>query len=194
MFNKSKPNDAGTALNIPTMPEPTRAAEPYRASEPYRAPEPNRSPTAVTPPATRSTNLSTLAGGVKYEGNISGGGELQVDGTLKGDVRVARVVIGESGAVEGAVAADIVEVRGRVSGTIAGKSVKLFANSRVEGDITQEQLSIEQGAWFQGRCIQAKRDAVAAVETPAPTVADRYQPEKPVAPAMPGKAELKPAA
>lgn len=193
MFNKTKPNDTGTGLNIPTPPEPARATEPYRASEPYRAAETPRPTPASTPPAARSTNLSTLSGGVKYEGNISGGGELQVDGTLKGDVRVARVVIGESGSIEGSVAADIVEVRGRVAGTIAGKSVKLFSSARVEGDITQEQLMIEQGAWFQGRCIQAKRDAPAATgaDTPvsAPVVAERYQPEKPVAPAMPGKAE-----
>ena len=31
---------------------------------------------------------------MKYEGNVSGAGELQVDGSLKGDVRVSRVVIG----------------------------------------------------------------------------------------------------
>ncbi len=193
MFNKTKPNDTGTGLNIPTPPEPARTTEPYRASEPYRAPEASRAPAAPAPApapsaASRSTNLSTLSAGVNYEGNISGGGELQVDGKLKGDIRVARVVIGENGSVEGAVAADLVEVRGRVSGTIAGKSVKLFATARVEGDITQEQLMIEQGAWFQGRCIQAKRDAVPAASEP-PVVAERYQPEKPVAPAMPGKTE-----
>lgn len=193
MFNKSKPGDTGSSsgMGIPTPPEPARTPEPYKASEPYRAPEPARAATpapaapATSSAASRSTNLSTLSGGVKYEGNISGGGELQVDGTLKGDIRVVRVVIGETGVVEGAVAADLVEVRGRVAGSIVGKTVKLYATARVEGDVTQEQLTVEQGAWFQGRCIQAKRDTPGAnmLDTPA---------DKAAAPAAtPAKADAK---
>ena len=171
MFTKSKSYDSGSnGLGIPPAPEPTTPT-PTAASTPSlpattpapRAPEPAR-------PAARSSNLSTLSAGVKYEGNISGAGELQVDGSLKGDVRVSRVVIGEGGSVEGTVHADVLDVRGRVSGAIVAKQVKLYATARVEGDITQEQLSIEQGAWFQGRCNQAKRDTpgAAMLEAPAP--------------------------
>ncbi|WP_374596528.1 polymer-forming cytoskeletal protein [Brevundimonas sp.] len=179
MFNKSKSDDS---LNIPSMTE--------RPPEPARAPDtPRPSTTAVTTSASapRSTNLSTLSAGVRYEGNISGGGDVQVDGALKGDVRLARVLIGESGSVEGAITADMIEVRGKVNGSITAKSVRLLATARVEGDITQEQLAIEPGAWFQGRSIQAKRElptaaAIAEAEAAKP---ERYQPETPVAPAMP---------
>ena len=166
MFTKSKSYDSGsTGLGIPPAPEPTPSPTPNlpAATPAARAPEPAR-------PATRSSNLSTLAAGVKYEGNISGAGELQVEGNLKGDVRVARVVIGEGGAVEGTVHADVLDVRGRITGAIVAKQVKLHATARVEGDITQEQLAIDQGAWFQGRCNQAKRDTpgAAMLEAPAP--------------------------
>ncbi|WEK39606.1 MAG: polymer-forming cytoskeletal protein [Candidatus Brevundimonas colombiensis] len=168
MFTKSKSHDHGSqGLGIPPAPEPTPAPapapSPLTAAAAPRAPEPSR-------PAPRSSNLSTLSAGVKYEGNISGAGELQVDGSLKGDVRVSRVVIGEGGSVEGTVHADVLDVRGRVSGAIVAKQVKLYATARVEGDITQEQLAIDQGAWFQGRCNQAKRDTpgAAMLEAPAP--------------------------
>ncbi|MNH49173.1 Polymer-forming cytoskeletal [compost metagenome] len=185
MFNKSKPYDSGpsSGMGIPPAPEPTPAATPSVA--PSAAP---RAPEASRPAAARSSSLSTLSAGVKYEGNISGAGELQVDGSLKGDIRVVRVTIGEGGSVEGTVHADILEVRGRVSGAIVAKQVKLFATARIEGDITQEQLSIEQGAWFQGRCTQAKRD------TPGANMLDA--PEKPAALSAPKaeKAEAKPAA
>ena len=188
MFNKNKPldNNTSSGLGIPTPPEPakpTPAPAAPIAAAPVRTPEPAR------PAAARSSSLSTLSAGVKYEGNISGAGELQVDGSLKGDIRVVRVVIGEGGAVEGTVHADILEVRGRVSGAIVAKQVKLFATSRVEGDITQEQLSIEQGAWFQGRCTQAKRDTPGAnmLESPAPA-------EKPAPAKTDAKVEAKPAA
>ena len=165
MFTKSKSFDSGsTGLGSPPAPEPTPSPTPNlpAATPAARAPEPAR-------PATRSSNLSTLAAGVKYEGNISGAGELQVEGNLKGDVRVARVVIGEGGAVEGTVHADVLDVRGRITGAIVAKQVKLYATARVEGDITQEQLAIDQGAWFQGRCNQAKRDTPGAAMLEAPT-------------------------
>ena len=168
MFTKSKSYDNGSqGLGIPPAPEPAPAPAPAQTPLPTaaapRAPEPART-------APRSSNLSTLSAGVKYEGNISGAGELQVDGSLKGDVRVSRVVIGEGGSVEGTVHADVLDVRGRVSGAIVAKQVKLYATARVEGDITQEQLAIDQGAWFQGRCNQAKRDTpgAAMLEAPAP--------------------------
>jgi cytoskeletal protein CcmA (bactofilin family) len=178
MFNKTK-QDSG--FGIPE-PAPTPSAEPQRADTPTPR------PAAPAPSAARSSNLSTLSAGVKYEGNISGGGDLQIDGSLKGDVRVARVTIGENGSVEGSVAADVLEIRGRVSGSIVAKQVRLHASARVDGDITQEQLSIEQGAWFQGRCTQAKRDAGAQ-----PAV-DRYKPEAAAKPApMVGAAKDQPA-
>ena len=165
MFTKSKSYDTGSqGLGIPPTPDPTPSPTSNLPAAPAsRAPEPAR-------PAARSSNLSTLSAGVKYEGNISGAGELQVDGSLKGDVRVSRVVIGEGGSVEGTVHADVLDVRGRVSGAIVAKQVKLHATARVEGDITQEQLAIDQGAWFQGRCNQAKRDTpgAAMLEAPAP--------------------------
>src|SRR5690606_13345765 len=165
MFNKSRPADDG--FGIPLDRERAPAPE-MRPADPPR-------PTGASPASARSTNLSTLTAGVRYEGNISGGGDLQVDGALKGDVRLSRVIVGENGSIEGSVTADQVEIRGRVSGALTGKAVRLLATARVEGDITQEQLSVEPGAWFQGRSIQAKRElplAAAAAEA-APEAAPK---------------------
>ena len=185
MFTKSKPIDSGPqgGLGIPPAPEPSKPAPaptpaPTASAPAPRAPEPPR-PAA----ASRSTSLSTLSAGVKYEGNISGAGDLQIEGSLKGDVRVARVTIGEGGSVEGTVHADVLDVRGRVTGGIVAKQVRLYATSRVEGDITQEQLSVEQGAWFQGRCNQAKRDTPGASMLEPPAAADKKADAKEKAPA-----------
>ena len=183
MFTKSKPIDSGPqgGLGIPPAPEPSTPAPaptPTASAPAPRAPEPPR-PAA----ASRSTSLSTLSAGVKYEGNISGAGDLQIEGSLKGDVRVARVTIGEGGSVEGTVHADVLDVRGRVTGGIVAKQVRLYATSRVEGDITQEQLSVEQGAWFQGRCNQAKRDTPGASMLEPPASTDKKADAKEKAPA-----------
>lgn len=182
MFNKNKPfdlepqaripnNPLASELSIPPTPEPAPRAELGRAQP-------------------RSSSLSTLAAGVKYEGNISGAGELQVEGSLKGDIRVVQVVIGEHGSVEGAIHADVLHVRGRVNGAIVAKQVHLYATARIEGDITQEQIAIDRGASFQGRCTQAKREAPPApqiIQTPSKTTITAAQTE----PSVPEKLSAK---
>ena len=161
MFNKTKspaPSPQSRADNgsaIPPLPDLPTPGGPAAA--------PARSPS----PAPGARGLSTLSSDLQFEGGISGGGDLQIDGTIKGDVRVGRLIVGETGAVEGNVSADYIEVRGRVVGGISGKQVKLIATAYVDGDITAEQMSSDIGAYFQGRVLQGRREA------PAPTAAPR---------------------
>jgi cytoskeletal protein CcmA (bactofilin family) len=150
-------------------------------------PAPGAAPAARAPsPAPASPRgLSTLSSDLQFEGNISGGGDLQIDGAIKGDVRVGRLIVGETGAVEGNVSADYVEVRGRIVGAVSGKQVKLVATAYLDGDITAEQLSIDIGAYFQGRVLQGRRDAPAAARPAA-------QPSTPAASATPPHGDDRP--
>ncbi|HEX7759534.1 MAG TPA: polymer-forming cytoskeletal protein, partial [Caulobacteraceae bacterium] len=113
---------------------------------------------------------SVLSADLTIDGNISGAGELQIDGVIKGDVRIERVTVGDGGQVEGGIYAEAVEVRGKVSGSITAKQVRLYGNCHVDGDITHEQLAMETGAFFQGRSLRLQRPAAAAQPTPAPRV------------------------
>ncbi len=129
---------------------------------------------AVQAPRGALKPASILSAGMVFEGRLSGDGELHVEGVIRGDVEVVRLVVGEGATVEGTVKAEAVEVRGRVLGDIEARSVKLYATSRVEGDITQDQLSIEVGATFHGRSqgFPAKdRSNVIDLETVQPGVA-----------------------
>jgi cytoskeletal protein CcmA (bactofilin family) len=167
LFNKTKSPapqpraDTGSAIPpLPDLPLPGGQA-------PAAAPAARGVPSPVS-----QRGLSTLSSDLQFDGNVSGGGDLQIDGAIKGDVRVGRLIVGETGAVEGAVSADYVEVRGRIVGNVSGKQVKLIATAYVDGDITAEQLSIDIGAYFQGRVLQGRRDApAAAAPAPRPTTA-----------------------
>ena len=121
---------------------------------------------------------SLLAADLVFEGNISGDGELMIDGAVKGDIHVARLVVGEHAHVEGTIRGGQIEVRGHVHGNIEGKAVRLLETAHVEGDITHEQLSIDVGAFFQGRCAQFRPAAQAA------------QPVQMIAPAEPQSANV----
>lgn len=104
--------------------------------------------------------VATLIGeDITIEGNLRGDGETQIDGAIHGDVMVARLAIGETGRIEGSVQAELVEVRGRVTGAITAKQVRLYASAHVDGDITHEQLTMEAGAYFQGRSLRFQRPA-----------------------------------
>jgi cytoskeletal protein CcmA (bactofilin family) len=81
---------------------------------------------------------------------------------VKGDIRVEHVTVGDGGTVEGGIYAEAVEVRGKVSGSITAKQVRLYGACQVDGDITHEQLAMETGAFFQGRSLRLQRPAAAA--------------------------------
>lgn len=161
MFNKPKspvqttPERPSSALPIPPLPDLPSPGVSRSGTQP------------VSPsPVSSSRGLSTLSSDLQFEGHVSGAGDLQVDGSVKGDVRVGRLIVGETGAIEGNVTADYLEVRGRIVGGVSGKQVKLVSTAYVDGDITAEQLSIDVGAYFQGRVLQSRREAPAAAPQP----------------------------
>ena len=117
----------------------------------------------------RARVASLISADITIEGNVTGDGELQIDGVVRGEVRVGKLTIGDTGHVEGPVIADAVEVRGRVVGALTAKQVRLYGTAYVDGDITHEQLAMETGAFFQGRSLRFQRAAAPAPEAaPAP--------------------------
>ena len=89
------------------------------------------------------------------------------DGVIRGDVRVSRLTIGETGRIDGTVSAELVEARGKVIGSITAKQIRLFATAHIEGDITHEQLAMETGASFQGRSLKFQRQAAPQSSSPS---------------------------
>ncbi|MBP2158176.1 MULTISPECIES: polymer-forming cytoskeletal protein [Asticcacaulis] len=175
MFNKTK--------TPPAKPQPTVAP----VAPAVEAPNLNLTKKPSSPTTGNSFSggakpFSSVGSGLLIDGNVTGTGDLHLDGTVKGDVRVNHLTVGESGNIEGKVEAETIEVRGRIVGSIQGKQVKLQATAYVEGDITHETLAIDVGAYFQGRCLQRRSDSMAAsVASPAANVS----PAAPAAPASP---------
>ncbi len=157
---------------------PTNSQQPsHGASRPETGSGAETSPAPTRRPG--PTVASLISGDMTVEGNIVGGGEIQIDGVIKGDVRIERVTVGEGGQVEGGIFAEAVEVRGKVSGSITAKQVRLYGDCHVDGDITHEQLAMETGAFFQGRSLRLQRPAAAEGLT---TSATRIPEPAPVAP------------
>ncbi len=108
----------------------------------------------MAPPTIISSDL-------RVDGDISSDGEIQIDGTVAGDVKGSKLSIGEGGTIKGAVTADRVLVRGRITGQITGRIVTLTRTAQVTGDVLHETLAIEPGARLEGTCrrMEAGKDS-----------------------------------
>ncbi len=139
MFSKSKINEPGHKPDegkTAAMDAPKSPAGDYKPATPA-APK-------AKPPA------SVLSQDLHVTGNIKTTGDIQVEGTVEGDIRAHLLTIGESATIKGEVIADDVVVNGRIVGRVRGLKVRLTATARVEGDIIHKTIAIESGAHFEG--------------------------------------------
>lgn len=120
--------------------------------DPARALEATNAPPRQQPAGDPS--ISIIGNNLTMEGDnitIRCQGALQVNGNINAELHCEELTVGETGRIAGAISADDVRVHGRVSGTINGSHVTLYASAEVEGDINSQYLAIERGARFDGR-------------------------------------------
>lgn len=101
---------------------------------------------------TNSINL--IGAGTVINGEVISNGDVRVDGTVVGSVSSkGKVVIGNTGNVEGEIVCQNADVSGKISGNISvAEILSLKATANVIGDIIASKLSIEPGANFMGSC------------------------------------------
>jgi cytoskeletal protein CcmA (bactofilin family) len=114
---------------------------------------------------------SIISADLTITGDLVSTGEIQVDGTIDGDIRCRALVIGVDGAVTGEIEADSVRLHGKVTGQVRAKTVFLAATAHMIGDITHESLAIEPGAFMEGHCRRMADPA--AVKKPDLTLAGK---------------------
>lgn len=144
MFSKSKINDPGSQRG--------EAFKPAGHDKPLDAPKPTapqggefkaEAPKAKPPASVLSSDLHVT-------GNMKTTGDVQVEGTIEGDIRAHLLTIGETATIKGEVIADDVVINGRIVGRVRGLKVRLTSTARVEGDIIHKTIAIESGAHFEG--------------------------------------------
>src|SRR5665213_3754532 len=114
------------------------------------------------------TAPSIISADLTVTGMLNSTGDMQIDGIVEGDVRSVGLVIGERAEVHGEIWAEDVTVRGRVLGRIHARKVLLCATSHVEGDILQEAIAVEAGAFFEGTCRRSDNPLGDDAKQPAP--------------------------
>ncbi len=106
--------------------------------------------------ATASSAPSIISPDLKIVGDLKSDGEIQIDGTVKGDINGHVLTVGEQGKIDGTTVAETVRIFGTVNGRVQAKTVHLDKSAKVTADITHETLTIEAGAYFEGKVHRLK--------------------------------------
>lgn len=98
--------------------------------------------------------VTMIAKGTTVNGDIESESDMRIDGNIIGHVYCkARVVLGESGIVQGDLHATNADVFGTVNGNVAAKDMLcLKSKSTINGNIQTARLQIEPNAVFNGQC------------------------------------------
>lgn len=117
---------------------------------------------------------SIVSRDMRVTGDLDTPGEVHVEGTVDGDIRCAKLIIGATGAVNGHILATTVRVHGEVRGEINAEEVFILNGSTVQGDVVQTLLEIAPGASFEGAI--RRRQGSSPTAMLAPPVADPVPP------------------
>lgn len=161
MFSKSRINEPG----------PKQA----EVEKPKAAESSMTKPGDFVPSAPKGkASASILSSDLTVVGNLRTTGDIQVEGTVEGDIRAHLLTVGESATIRGEIVADDIVVNGRVIGRVRGLKVRLTSTARVEGDIIHKTIAIESGAHFEGS-VQRQEDPLSqgrsAASSAAPAMA-----------------------
>lgn len=182
MFSKNKINEtdpqsapkSGSPAPKPGSPSASPSATGAGGAASSASASPAPASPAGSPAAPKAKpSPSLLSSDLTVKGNVSTSGDIQIEGTIEGDVRAHLLTVGESATIRGEVVADDVVVNGRVVGRLRGLKVRLTSTSKVEGDIVHKSIAIESGAHFEGS-VQRSEDPLgdgAVSGRPVPTTA-----------------------
>lgn len=101
-----------------------------------------------------NSNVNVISSGTMITGDVVCAGDLRIDGNIKGNVKSkAKVIIGQSGIIDGDINCKSIEIEGNVKANITVSDLlSLKSTANLVGNILAGKLAIEPGANFAGNC------------------------------------------
>lgn len=99
-------------------------------------------------------SATLISAGTTLKGDLSSNADLRIDGNIVGNIHSsAKVVIGNTGVVEGDISGNQVDIVGKVSGNVRVKDIlQLRGECVVNGNLFAGKLQVEPTATFNGQC------------------------------------------
>jgi cytoskeletal protein CcmA (bactofilin family) len=94
---------------------------------------------------------SFIAAGVKIDGDLTSEGDIDLAGTVEGNVTAAKLTVCAGAAVNGTARAETAIINGTLNGKLAAAEVAFGKAAKVGADVTYVSLRIDEGAVFVGQ-------------------------------------------
>lgn len=101
-----------------------------------------------------STAINLLGAGTSISGDIISNGDIRINGNLTGNLSTkGRVIIGETGKIQGEIACKNADILGFVEGKLTVvELLSLKSTATVTGEVTLGRIAIEPGCKFNATC------------------------------------------
>ena len=98
--------------------------------------------------------INSLVHDTQVEGDIKSGSDIRIDGKLIGKLECkAKVIIGQSGSVDGEISCKNAVIEGAFSGTLKVHEIlDIRSSAKIDGEISTNKLIVESGAVFNVKC------------------------------------------
>ncbi len=102
---------------------------------------------------------TVMASDISFRGNIRFAKPFMIKGSVTGSIDATSDLVVDTGAVVTAgISAARVLVRGKVEGNITARDLVFVSSTgSVNGDITSEQVVLEPGSKFSGKCTMTRK-------------------------------------
>lgn len=114
----------------------------------------NKNTTPMRNATPDSGTVNIIGSGTSIEGDVVSGGDIRIDGNLKGTLRTrGKLVVGPTGSIDGEISCQNADVSGNLRGKInVAELLSLKNSAKINGEIITGKLAIEPGADFSGSC------------------------------------------
>jgi cytoskeletal protein CcmA (bactofilin family) len=108
-----------------------------------------------------NANTETIIGpSVKVNGNFTGSGNVNVEGSVTGTLKTTKNLrVGEAARIKADISAESVYVAGEIRGNVVCKGkLELTSSARVIGNVETQTLTVAAGAVLNGKCQMLEND------------------------------------
>ena len=104
--------------------------------------------------STGGSNTCVISKDTVIEGSFTADQDVRLDGMIKGDVRCSkRLVLGESGKIDGKVSAESAVIMGTIKGEVVIQDLlQLKSTALVDGNLQAKSILVEEGGRYLGEC------------------------------------------
>lgn len=167
MAFRTRNNQPETPANSADNATPTVSPATAYQSGSYNQPSPTTppAPAALSESALMARDLKdgTMSGfmgaGIELKGEVQFKDLMRIDGHFNGQIKSegGRLIVSDNGLVDANISVAIAQIHGSVNGdVIASQRIELGRTAKVLGNIQTPELTIEQGAVFEGSCRMKK--------------------------------------